>query len=202
MNQKRFKLITTATFRTGKKAMTEPQDDLQILPALALALVDRPRATLQELAKAVGVSKATLYRFCHTRNQLIKRLMGHSTAVFNQVLQASGLEDGPPLDALKRLIAHNLEHRELTVFLIYYWWSDDSADFTSEANWQDTLDTFFLRGQQQGIFRIDIPAPALTELWGSILVGLVDAERRGRVARVGLATLVETAFLEGSLAKN
>lgn len=84
---------------------------------------------------------------------------------------------------------------------MYYWWRDDTADPTTEADWQSILDSFFLRGQQQGIFRIDIAAPALTEIWGSILIGLVDAERRGRVARVGLATLIETAFLHGALAE-
>lgn len=175
-------------------------DDNRILPALALALVDRPRATLQELARAVGISKATLYRFCRTREQLIERLMNHSAQAISQVIQASGLENGPPLEALRRLIANNLEHRELTVFLMYYWWKDGLSDSCAEACWQDSLDAFFLRGQQQGIFRIDIAAPALTELWSSILVGLVDAERRGRVARVGLGTLVENAFLTGTLA--
>lgn len=57
------------------------------------------------------------------------------------------------------------------------------------------LDAFFLRGQQQGVFRIDIPAPALTEIWVSILLGLVEAERHVRIARAGLATVVERAFI-------
>lgn len=180
--------------------ITGTQEDNRILPALALALVDNPCATLQELAKAVGISKATLYRFCRTREQLIERLMNHSAEVFNQVLRISQLDNGTPLDGLQRLIANNLKHRELSVFLMYYWWRSDSVDTAAEADWQNTLDSFFLRGQQQGVFRIDIPAPTLTELWGSVLVGLVDAERRGRVARAGLPALIEGAFLRGALA--
>jgi len=182
-------------------SITSSQEDNRILPALALALVDNPRATLQELAKAVGISKATLYRFCRTREQLIERLMSHSAEVFNQVLHMSDLESGPSLEGLKRLIANNMEHRELTVFLMYYWWKADSADSDAEAGWQNALDAFFLRGQQQGVFRIDIPAPTLTEIWGSIMIGLVDAERRGRVARAGLSVLIETAFLHGALSE-
>ena len=78
--------------------------------------------------------------------------------------------------------ANNLQHWELTAFLLYYW-RDSSVAWDAEAEWDAAIDVFFLHGQQQGVFRIDIPAPALTEIWVSILVGLVDAERRGRVAR-------------------
>lgn len=50
-------------------------EDERVLAALALALVDKPRATLQELAQAIGISKATLYRFSRTREELVDRLM-------------------------------------------------------------------------------------------------------------------------------
>ena len=42
--------------------MSDEAGHEKLLVALAIAMVDQPRATLQELAKAVGVSKATLYR--------------------------------------------------------------------------------------------------------------------------------------------
>ena len=48
--------------------LAAPAEEEKTLAALALAMVDHPRATLQELAKAIGVSKATLYRFCRTRD--------------------------------------------------------------------------------------------------------------------------------------
>ncbi|MFX5595200.1 transcriptional regulator, partial [Acinetobacter baumannii] len=57
---------------------------------------------------------------------------------------------------------------------------------------------FFLRGQQQGVFRIDITAQALTEIWASVLIGLLDGERRGRIARAGLAAMAERVFLQGA----
>lgn len=63
------------------------------------------------------------------------------------------------------------------------------------------MDTFFLRGQQLGVFRIDMPAPVLTEIWGSLISGLIDAERRGRVAKAGLHDLLEKTLLQGVAAK-
>lgn len=175
-------------------------DNDEFLVALASALVDYPRATLQELAKAIGVSKATLYRFCRTREQLINRLAEHSFRMFGEAVRTAALDTAPPLDALRHLIANNLKHRELMAFVLHYW-KDSTVKPDKTEEWEALLDAFFLRGQQENVFRIDIPAPALTEIWNYTWVGLVDAERRGRVARAGLGALIERAFLDGALAR-
>ena len=69
-----------------------------------------------------------------------------------------------------------------------------------QTGWENKLDAFFLRGQQKGVFRIDISAPAMMEMWASLLIGLLDGERRGRIARAGLPALAERAFLHGAAA--
>ncbi|WP_322981505.1 TetR/AcrR family transcriptional regulator [Pseudomonas sp. C11] len=177
-------------------------DDSPLLASLAMAMVERPRSTLMELAKAVGISKATLYRYCRTRDALVARLMAHSLGLLTQAMRAAQLDASPPLDALRRLNANYLEHRELIAFLVYFRREKYAAKPpTGQSEWEVSLDRFFLRGQREGAFRIDIPAPGLTELWASSIVGLVDAERRGRVARAGLAELIEQAFLEGVSAR-
>jgi len=182
-------------------ATTSPQD-AATLSALALALVTQPRASLQELAKAIGVSKATLYRFCRTREQLVARLIAHSMDTMNRLLQQARLDEDDPIEALRRLTALQLEHRELAAFLTYYWKeADASLSDASAAAWDAQMDAFFLRGQQQGVFRIDFSAAALTEIWVAAFIGLADAERRGRVAHAGLGTLLERAFLQGTLAE-
>jgi TetR/AcrR family transcriptional repressor of mexCD-oprJ operon len=171
-------------------------DDTKMMAALALALVDAPRSSLQELAKAAGISKATLYRFCRTRDDLIDRLLAHSMEVFSKAIDAAQLAEGPSIEALRRLTAMYLEHRELTAFLIYYW-RDAAKNPAMAEQWDVALDAFFLRGQREGAFRVDIPAAALTEVWGSVVIGIADAERRGRVARSGISALIENAFLRG-----
>ena len=169
-----------------------------MMAALARALVDRPRASLQEVAAGVGVSKATLYRLCRTRGQLIERLVHHATTRITEAIEAAHLDTAPPLTALKRLIANHLAHRELTTFLTHYWRPDTPTAAGVEAGWDAALDAFFLRGQQAGVFRIDLAAPALTEILVALLVRLIDAERHGRVARAGLAGVIERAFLRGA----
>lgn len=174
-------------------------EENKLLASLAQAMVDSPRANLQELSKAVGISKATLYRFCRTREQLVERLLKHSTEMISKAVQAANLCDTPPLDALKRLNENSLEHRELTVFFMHHE-RGDALSSQAIADWEKQIDAFFLRGQQEGVFRIDIAAPELQSIWISLLLGLIDAEYRGRIARASMLSLLERAFLSGVLA--
>jgi len=174
-------------------ARTVTEDD-QILAALAAAMVQQPRASLQELAKAIGISKATLYRFCRTREELEQRLFTHAMAALDQAIKTAGLEALPPIEALKQLNTNFLQHSELTSFLTYFWKPEDNCDVNGCLA---VLDAFFLRGQQAGAFRIDVPAPALSEIWSGLITSLVDAERRGRIAKSGLKDLMERTFLRG-----
>jgi TetR/AcrR family transcriptional repressor of mexCD-oprJ operon len=181
-------------------SLASPVEDEKTLAALALAMVDHPRATLQELAKAIGVSKATLYRFCKTREQLIERLFDHSASRLRRSIDEAELESGPAVPALRRLIQGQLVHKELTAFLTYYWKPDSMQDPRGVETWtafDAAVDAFFLRGQQEGAFRIDISAAALTETLFSMVIGLLDAERRGRVARAAVPDMVEQVFLRG-----
>jgi len=176
----------------------------KLLKALAVAIVDLPRGTFKDLAEAAGVSKATLNRFCGTREKLVEMLMDFSSTVMNRVIASAGLVDSAPVDALRTLTELHLTHRELLIFLIVQWRRDALDEEAEDLRWKpysDAMDAFFLRGQAAGVFRIDVPAPVLTELFASILFGLIDAERRGRIARSGMVTLVESSFLRGAVAR-
>lgn len=173
------------------------QEDHDILKALALAMVQDPRASLQDLAKAIGISKATLYRFCRTREELIDRLLAYGIKTVGETIEAADLTTAPPLDALRRLTEGSFKNREVSAFLTHYWKPQNECP----AEWNEKMDALFLRGQQEGVFRIDIPAAALTEIWVALVVGLTDAEYRGRIARAGLTNLVEHVLLQGVSAK-
>lgn len=178
-------------------------EDERLLAALALALVDKPRATLQELAQAVGVSKATLYRHSRTREELIDRLTRHATGCMQRALDGARLEEGPAREALARFVQSQLEQREMAAFLVYHWQPESIQSERCGGScdaYLGALDRFILRGQREGVFRIDISAQAQAEALIALLTGLVDAERRGRVARAGVAAAVEALFLNGSAA--
>lgn len=174
-----------------------------LLKSLTVAVVNRPRATMKELAQLAGVSKATLHRYCGTRENLVQRLEEHAEATLNLIIRRASLQHLQPLDALRRLIREHLAHRELLAFLMAHY-RPDFLDFErGDTRWQfylEALDGFFLRGQQQGLFRIDITAAIFTELFITLVYGLVDAEQRGRAANADSARILEQMFLHGALA--
>lgn len=184
-----------ATSETGQ---TEP-----LLLQLALALVDRPGSSLQELAKAVGVSKATLYRFCPTRDELVERLLEEATGTVVREVEGCNLEHAPIDDAMHALINSHLANKELTLFLVHHWRPELLMESNPDTRWlsiQKAYDRFFLRAQQEGKLRIDISAVALTEIFSGIMFSIVDAERRGRIPRTEMAVIMEKMFLNGAMA--
>lgn len=175
--------------------------DEKLLKALAVAVVDHPRGTFKEIAEAAGISKATLNRFCGTRDNLIGLLLDHGSSVMNRVIENAGLNERPVLEALSCLVSDHLVHREMLAFLAFQWRPDSLDEDVGGTRWLpygDALDGFFLRGQKEGVFRIDVGAPELTEAFIALVFGIVDAERRGRVARAGMSMLIEQFFLNGA----
>ncbi|PNG38267.1 transcriptional regulator [Pseudomonas protegens] len=173
----------------------------RLLRLLTTAIVNRPRASMLELAQMVGVSRATLHRFCGTRDNLLQRLEAHARQVLEQIIGNARLQQDEFLPALDRLIGEHLAHRDLLAFLVAQYRPDFLDEQPDNAPWRsylNALDSFFLRGQQQGVLRIDITAAILSELFISLVYGMVDAEQRGRAASANTARTVPQVFLYGA----
>ena len=174
------------------------------LAALAAAMAQQPRGTIQDWASAIGVGRATLFRFCKTRDELVLRLLVHSGERLGAALDRAKVHEGPPRDALTRLIKAQVEHKELMAFMLQFWDVEAEKDPVLAESWQAyeaTLDAFFLRGQREGAFRIDITAAALNDTMLWLVIGLMDSERRGRIPRAGLAASIEQLFMTGAAAR-
>lgn len=174
------------------------KDEDKLLDSLALAMVKQPKASMDELARAVSIGRMTLYRFCPTRDELIERLFQYGIRTISKDLDDAKLDTAPPLEALRFMTQGSLKHWEITLFMTRYWKPTHDCP-PPDLDWDAKMDAFFLRGQQEGVFRIDIPAPSLSEIWVALFVGLVDAEYRGRIARQALPNLLEHAFLHGAM---
>lgn len=149
----------------------------------------------------VGISKATLYRFCPTREALVQRLLEHATAMMWKVLEDADLDNGAPTDALTRLIELHLAHRDFMNFLMHYLPPQPAHESDGYEAWKKhdaKLDAFFLRGQKAGVFRIDLTAACLTDAFITLLFGMAESEGRGRVARLDLPQIIERLFLQGA----
>lgn len=171
----------------------------KLLTSLCSAVASHPRASMQELAERIGVSRATLHRLCGTRENLDRLLEQHTKDSLRRILQRATPQTAHPLPALQQLIHDHLAQEELIVFLASRYHPHLRVSRAPEADWnfyQDELDAFFLRSQQLGVFRIDLTAPLLTEVFVSTLYGAIDARNRGRIPG-DCYKLVNNFFLQG-----
>lgn len=167
--------------------------------ALAVTLAEQPKITLQELANAAGVSRATLYRLAATREELLGLLDEYSMSCVKKVFEQARLNDGTAREALKRLIAAHIEQREFCAYLIS---RTTGCEKRREAmDWSDVeqlLLQLFMRGQQTGEFRIDLPAAWMADMFGYFILALCEGESKGRVPRASMAQYFESFFLFGA----
>ena len=170
-----------------------------LMNALAIELVQDPKIPMGELAEKVGIGRATLFRQFLKRDNLFLRLMEYGEQILDVAIEEE-LQDRSALEVLNALNQNCLQHWEITIFMIRYW-KLGTRERPLEAKWNAIMDGFFLKAQQDGVFRIDIPASTLTEIWISLLTGLIDAGYRGRIARDKMSELIETIFLNGTARK-
>src|SRR5437879_13717883 len=77
----------------------------RVLRAAADFLSRRPNATQDQIAAAVGVSRATLHRYFAGRAALLEALDQLAVAQMREALKAAHWQDGSAAEALQRLVA-------------------------------------------------------------------------------------------------
>jgi AcrR family transcriptional regulator len=166
----------------------------QVLRAAADLLTRRATATMAEVARAAGVSRATLNRHFTGRDALVRALEELGIAECEVALDAARPEEGPAVDAVRRVV------REVApcagqLFEGGQW----------NAGWtriDERLAALFVRGQESGEFRIDLSAAWLTEALYGLLAAASWAVAEGRVARNDFAHSITALLLGGATRKD
>jgi TetR/AcrR family transcriptional repressor of mexCD-oprJ operon len=170
----------------------------QLLRAAADFLGRRPNATQDEIATAVGVSRATLHRHFSGRVALMAALEELAITEMRVVLDDVRLQEGSATDALRRLVAA-CQPVSPYLALLYSQSQELELDDTLAA-WREIdseITSLFLRGQREGDFRPDLTAAWLTEAFYSIVGGTAWAIRAGRAAARDFDRLITELLLNG-----
>lgn len=182
--------------------MAMSEDQMQ--RALAAALSTHPAGSLQEIAKAAGIGKTTLYRFAATRERLLDVMRKEGMARVRRIFEDAHLDSAPPVQALTRLAENLLTEREFCAFLMTDYEVVQKANLSDSnpfaAEWsthEASLERLFLRGQKDGIFRLELPASWMTDVFNSLMYTVVDAERRGRLAPANMLKWWIATFIHG-----
>lgn len=169
--------------------------DEQLLKKLASAIIENPRATTKELAEMVGISKATLHRFCGTRENLVQMITTESEKALHKIIAVANAKVDDYETALNELIKVHFDNEE---YLVFTCGVQSSLENKFWGDYSKSLDHFFLNGQKHGAFRIELSVPLLSELFIASICGAIDAQQRGRIASFGMQEGILNFYLNGA----
>ncbi|MER5867593.1 helix-turn-helix domain-containing protein [Kitasatospora sp. NPDC002040] len=171
-----------------------------VLEAAVGVLSRRPTAHLDEIARAAGISRATLHRIFPGREALIREVGALGLRRFAAALDTADLESGDPQAALRRLVDAVVPDAALCAFLAGENQLFDDPGINELWEIQDArVRALFLRGQQQGVFRVELSAGWLSEAFFDLVAGVGWAVQDGRLAPRDSAYSLAELFLGGAL---
>lgn len=171
-----------------------------VLRSAAALLTRRSTATMDEVAKAAGISRATLHRHFAGRDALVRALETLGIAECETALDAARLDEGPAPDAVRRLV----QEIEPAAGLLAFLYTENQLFEGEEQNqgWtrtDDRISGLFRRGQLSGEFRIDLTPAWLTEALFGLLASGAWLVQSGKGAPKDFAHMIVELLLRGAL---
>lgn len=176
-------------------------DQGQHFAALAEALVRQPNASMEQLAHSIGVSRATLHRMVSSRDELIKQISDYAYDVCTRTFAELRLDEGPADETLQRMVAALTPNANLYLYLLAHRDCPGHAGARLDDDWQEQrklLVAFFQRGQEQGVFRIDMAASWLVDALGALMRAAAESAYEERLARADMNMVVCNVLLDGA----
>lgn len=154
----------------------------RIVSGARVCLGRDPAATVDDIAKAAGVGRMTLYGHFRTRADLIEAALADALRAGEETLSGVDLT-GDARDALTRLLASSWSLVAESSALLEAAQDVLPARRIRElhAGAADRLEKLIQRGQRQGVFRTDLPISWMASAVHYILKGAAEENRAGRV---------------------
>ncbi|GAA0476235.1 helix-turn-helix domain-containing protein [Streptomyces sp. NPDC046215] len=173
-------------------------DPHHVLREAAALLTRKATASMDEIAKAAGISRATLHRHFAGRDALVRALEEYGIQLFEHALDEARTEEGDAAEAVRRLIATTEPVAGIMAFLftenqlyeggVHEGWNRLDARVTA----------LFQRGQEEGAFRLDLSSAWLTEALYGLIGCSAWAVQDGRVAARDRTRMVAELLLGGA----
>ena len=174
-----------------------------VLLAAVGVLSRQPTAAMDEIARAAGISRATLHRLFPGRDALVREVATLALRRMSAALDTAAIDEGDPVEALRRLADAVIPNASITAFLAG---ENRLFDDSSINEAWDAMDArvvaLFLRGQQSGAFRVELTAAWLSEAFFDLLAGVGWAVQEGRLAPRDCNHALTELFLGGALRRD
>ncbi|MEV3855705.1 helix-turn-helix domain-containing protein [Streptomyces sp. NPDC050095] len=174
-------------------------DREQVLRSAAALLTRKSTATMDEVARAAGISRATLHRHFAGRDALVRALEDLGLQECEAALDRARLDEGRSEGALRRLIGEIEPSAPLLAFL-----TTENQLFEGDgqnegwARLDARMVALFRRGQETGEFRIDLTPAWLTEALYGLIGSGAWAVQDGRVAAKDFQFMIAELLLGGA----
>jgi TetR/AcrR family transcriptional regulator, mexCD-oprJ operon repressor len=154
-----------------------------ILDAGLEALASDPDSSMSEIARRAGVVRATIYVHFPTRTELLDAVMEHAVGQVVDAMRGAEPARGEPVEALERVLLATW--RQLARF--HGLLALNTARLSAEELHRrhvpmlDQLEPLIERGQEQGVFRSDLPVVWLLAVLRAIVHAASAAIQGGRL---------------------
>jgi AcrR family transcriptional regulator len=164
-----------------------------ILSAAASVLARDRAAPLPQVAAAAGVGRTTLHRYFPDRETLIDATIKDSIRAIQQSVTDAALEQGSPLEAMRRAVAAMVAVGDRLLFVFGDPRMAKGYRTPDGAAPRDPVIDLIKRGQAEGVFDPEVSASWIQHvLWVLVYRGCEDADS-GELPRHGItATVIRT----------
>ncbi|MER5420064.1 TetR/AcrR family transcriptional regulator [Streptosporangium roseum] len=147
-----------------------------ILSAAASVLARDRAATLADIAEAAGVGRTTLDGCFPDREELVRAVVEDCLEAVGRSLNGAAPDQGPPMEALRRLVAALVDVGDRLRFL----YGDPHLPRGFHAARRPVID-LIERGQTEGVFDPEVGAAWIEHvLWALVYTGCEEAARGRR----------------------
>ncbi|GAB2479970.1 TetR/AcrR family transcriptional regulator [Promicromonospora xylanilytica] len=134
------------------------QSIARILDAAQRVLAGDPGASMEQIAGAAGLGRATVHRHFPSRQSLLAALVDDLNARYRSAFDQARVMNGPPLVGLYRLTETAFELKVSHPFVISLTPGQGPGNPASDPEIQDGLERLFARLRAAGEIAVDDPA--------------------------------------------
>jgi TetR/AcrR family transcriptional regulator, mexCD-oprJ operon repressor len=187
----------TAQRLTEHQRVIAEQNVDAILDAVGELLDQRGQANISAVAKQAGVSRVTVYSHFPTWQALLEAAVTRAVRRTMAALQDVSLDDGPPVQALERMLAgawRHLARYGAMAQAVAEQLGPDAVARTHQAAHQ-TIGTLLERGRADGSFRTDVPAGWLVTACIAVIHACAAEVRASRIDEHDAARILTVTVL-------
>ena len=186
--------------RSGIRAQQRRRTDAEqnvaaILQAAAETLSAQPEASVEDVARAAGVSRQTVYAHFPSREALLDAVVERATAEVTVAFDAAGLENAPPAEALIRLLDAGWTASARYPFLWHLPAVSADKDLERHGPVVGRLKDVIRRGQETGELDASLSADWLLSAGLALGRAAEDEVKAGRMTIADATSAVRHSFL-------